>query len=107
MNKRTKRTVAFMIVFSLLLGSLPSFRDFYVKAADSDVIRNDETGIPDKALYQMILKALGKTPDSSFTEEEAQKVEELSQDIYGGPGDLHRKGSGGFPSRDRKINKLT
>ena len=68
------------MVFSVLLGSLPSFRGL-VKAAGPDVIRNDETGIPDKNLYQLILKGLGKAPGSTFTEEEAQKVEVLSQDI--------------------------
>lgn len=61
MNRRINKAVILIMVFSVLLGSLPSFGGFYVKAADSDVIRNDETGIPDKALYQMILKALNKT----------------------------------------------
>lgn len=70
-----------MMMLSVLLGSLSSFGSFYVKAADSDVIRNDETGIPDKALYQIILKALGKTPDSVFTEAEAQNVERLYDEL--------------------------
>ncbi len=82
MNKRIKRAIVFMMVFSVLLGSLPSFRDVSVKAADSDVIRNDETGIPDKALYQLILKELGKTPDSTFTEAEAQSVLAVQQDVF-------------------------
>jgi Leucine-rich repeat (LRR) protein len=90
MNEKIKRAVAFMMVFLILLGNLPSFRGFFVRAAGSDVIRNDETGIPDKTLYQMILKELGKKPDSTFTEEEAQKVYRLSQDIYT-PDDLDRK----------------
>lgn len=80
-NGIMKKAVVFMTVVSVLLGSLPLFGNSFVKAAGADVIRNDETGIPDRALYQMILKALGKTPDSTFTEEDAQKVERLSQDI--------------------------
>ncbi len=90
MKEMIKRAVAFMMVLLILLGSLPSYRDLFVSAAGSDVIRNDETGIPDKALYQVILKALGKKPDSTFTEEEAQKVSWLSQDINTS-GDLDRK----------------
>lgn len=87
-----KNVVVLMMVVSLLLGSLPSFGGSFVKAAGSDVIRNDETGIPDKALYQMILKALDKTPDSTFTEEEAQKVEWLSQELNSfWPDDRDRK----------------
>lgn len=82
MNGRIKRTVVFMMVFLVLLGSLPLYRGFYVKAAGSDVIRNDETGIPDKVLYQMILQALGKTPDGTFTEEEAQNIRGLDQVVY-------------------------
>lgn len=82
MNERIKRAVILIMVFSILLGSLPSFGSFYVKAADSDVIRNDETGIPDKALYQMILKALNKTPESTFTETEAQSVQVIQQDVF-------------------------
>lgn len=81
MNGIMKKVVVLMMMISVLLGSLPSFGGPLVQAAASDVIWNDETGIPDRALYQMILKALGKTPDSTFTEEEAQKVERLSQDI--------------------------
>lgn len=81
MKGRIKRAVAFMIVVSVLLGSLPLSRGLFVEAADSDIIRNDETGIPDKNLYQLILKTLGKTPDSTFTEEEAQKVERIYDDL--------------------------
>ena len=106
MNKRIKRAVVFMMVFSVLLGSLLSFRDVSVKAADSDVIRNDETGIPDKALYQLILKKLGKTSDSTFTEE-AQSVLAVTQDVFReGDTDRKERRTGGFSSGDRKINKF-
>lgn len=47
-----------MMAFTLLSGSVLSLRGFFVKASDADVIRNDETGIPDPVLYQMILNVL-------------------------------------------------
>lgn len=102
MNGRIKRAVAFMIVFSVLLGSLLSVGGLVVKAAGSDVIRNDETGIPDKNLYQLILKTLGKTPDSTFTEDEAQKVER----IYDEPSSDSRKEEEKIASL-QGIEKLT
>lgn len=82
MNKGIKRAVIFMMVFTALVAGLTSFRGFFVKAADTDVIRNDKTGIPDQALYQMILKELGKTPDSTFTEAETQSVRAIQQDVF-------------------------
>lgn len=82
MRKIVKRAVVLMMVFSILPGILPSLRCLFVKAAVSNVIWNDETGIPDKNLYQLILNELGKTPNSIFTENEARKVEKLTQDKY-------------------------
>lgn len=90
MGKTVKRTIAFMMVVLGLLGGVFSSKGILVKAAGSDIIRNDETGIPDKALYQLILKSLGKTTDSTFTEEEAQNVLGLEQDVFC-EGDLDRK----------------
>lgn len=90
MKKGIKRAVVFLLMISLLSGNLFLFRGVFIEAADSDVIRNDETGIPDRALYQMILKALGKTPDSTFTEAEAQSVQRISQDLNGLPDDSDR-----------------
>lgn len=46
-------------------------------AADTDVIENTEAGIPDKTLYQEILKQLGKTTETTFTEGEAKGIKEL------------------------------
>lgn len=77
--KGVKRALVFMLVVSVLHGSLPLFEGSFVKAAGSDVIQNDETGIPDRNLYQLILSTLGKAPGDTFTEEEAQNVKMLSQ----------------------------
>lgn len=46
-------------------------------AAPTDVIENNESGIPDKTLYWNILKVLGKQSTDTFTEQEASSVEEL------------------------------
>lgn len=107
MNKKIKRVVVLLMMFSVLLGSLslPSYKDVSVKAADSDVIRNDVTGIPDKALYQMILKVLNKTPDSMFTEAEAQNVQVIQQDVFY-EDDLDRKEEDQVVSLEG-IEKLT
>ena len=43
----------------------------------SDVIENDETGIPDKRLYREILKSLKKKKDEKFTRKEAERIENL------------------------------
>lgn len=40
-------------------------------AAPTDVIENNESGIPDRTLYQNILKVLGKQSTDTFTEQEA------------------------------------
>ena len=46
-------------------------------AAESDIIANDESGIPDKVLYKEILNALGKKAGETFTRQEAESLEEL------------------------------
>ncbi len=43
-------------------------------AADSDIIENNEAGIPNKALYESILKKLMKDPVGTFTEGEAKSI---------------------------------
>ena len=40
----------------------------------SEVIPNDETGIPDKGLYQVILQEIGKPKDGVITREDAEKI---------------------------------
>lgn len=45
---------------------------------DSEIIKNDETGIPDKALYDLILKAVRNDSDGVFTKDEAMAVYDIS-----------------------------
>ena len=47
------------------------------QAAESDIITNDENGIPDEALYKEILRALGKKSGETFTKQEAESLTEL------------------------------
>ena len=44
----------------------------------SDVIENDNSGIPDQELYQSILEELGKKPNQTFTKQEAEKIQVLT-----------------------------
>lgn len=46
-------------------------------ADTSDIIRNNETGIPDKKLYQSILKTLDKGKNRVFTKREAESIDWL------------------------------
>ena len=58
--------VAFLCAFAI-----PSVG---TSAADSDIIENNEAGIPNKALYESILKELMKDPVGTFTEGEAKSI---------------------------------
>lgn len=62
------------LVLCICMFAVPSVG---ARAAESDVIANDESGIPDKALYKGILKALGKKTNETFTKQEAEKLTEL------------------------------
>jgi len=51
------KKIVSMVVMAAILATMFSVHVF---AAESDVIKNDKTGIPDKALYRVILSQLGK-----------------------------------------------
>ena len=51
------------------------FMPLNVMAAKSKIIPNDETGIPDRVLYQTILREVGK--NKNFTEKDAEKIKRL------------------------------
>lgn len=54
-----------------------------IVTAKSQIIPNDETGIPDKYLYQEILYELDKKSDGKFTKEEAARVYRLDINYAG------------------------
>lgn len=43
-------------------------------ATGTEIIANDETGIPDKGLYQAVLRVLEKSEDETFTKAEAENI---------------------------------
>lgn len=45
--------------------------------AESNIIENDETGIPDKKLYKQILHKLKKKKGEKFTKKEAESIDTL------------------------------
>lgn len=62
------------LILCLCMFAIPSAA---VRAAESDIIRNDESGIPDKALYKGILQEMGKKQNETFTRQEAESLKEL------------------------------
>ena len=58
-----------IIVFMLIaVGVMPT------KLISAKVIKNDKTGIPDKALYQAILFETGKNSNQKITEKDLENV---------------------------------
>ncbi len=70
-----KKSLIGIVVISLFFSIFP-----LIIGAESDVIKNDQSGIPDKYLYQAILQELGKKPNKTFTKEEAAQIESLGAD---------------------------
>lgn len=70
---------SFKRFFGVLVTSLSLFFAYSLCAfaARNDVIKNDQSGIPDKGLYRAVLDELGKKRNQTFTEEEAQSIKKL------------------------------
>ena len=74
MGMKKLKKAAMIAAASMFVMMMPMIQ---THAAPTDVIENNESGIPDKTLYQNILKVLGKQSTDTFTEQEASSVEEL------------------------------
>ena len=74
MGMKKLKKVAMIAAASMFVMMMPMIQ---THAAPTDVIENNESGIPDKTLYWNILKVLGKQSTDTFTEQEASSVEEL------------------------------
>lgn len=61
-----------LVLFMFMMALLPMN-----VLAESKVIPNDETGIPDKALYLTILREMEKGDNETFTEKEAAELTQL------------------------------
>lgn len=75
---RLKKFIWIFVIFLVMTVYLP----INATAAISKVIHNDESGIPDKVLYQAILSELGKSGIEYFTEEEAADIISLTSNNY-------------------------
>ena len=67
-----KKIITYIILF-LCLFMLPA-----ASVSASETIGNNAKGIPDRGLYQEILKKLGKKPKQKFTKQEAEQIKSLS-----------------------------
>lgn len=77
-KKFLKRTAT--LVFSVgMLTLLFSGRQLwaYAEESNSQIISNDASGIPDKALYEVILKDVDSNHDRILTQDEANRVTTL------------------------------
>lgn len=70
---------SFKRFFVVLLASVSLFSAYSLCAfaAGNGIIKNDQSGIPDKGLYRAVLDELGKKRNQTFTEEEAQSIKKL------------------------------
>ena len=68
MGKKVMIFLTVWICFFLIPTAIPA----------SDVIENNNSGIPDQELYQSILEELGKKPNQKFTRQEAEKIQALT-----------------------------
>ena len=72
-----KKIIVVISVASLLFTMF----SFHAYAKGSDIIPNDKTGIPDKGLYQAVLKALNKK-SGVFTKSEAARIKTLDAENF-------------------------
>lgn len=78
MNHKLKIIIT-SIILVLVIAMLPVNNTM---ASNIKVICNDNTGIPDKVLYQIILRKLNKYGLDTFTEKEALKIKKLDASNY-------------------------
>ena len=82
---RKWKNIIFGIALSVFLGMTPSVVSHAAEHADTDVIRNDATGIPDKTLYATLLQQGDQNngnSDGILTVEEAKKITYVSLNDY-------------------------
>lgn len=74
MNKQIRKHV--LLTFAVFMLLMALVMPMNVMAAKSNIIPNNNAGIPDTVLYQVILRKLNKT-GKTFTEDEALKIKHL------------------------------
>lgn len=91
MNKRKKTFfLSIIVMFIMLMIPVKSM------ASEYDIIYNDQTGIPDRVLYQKILNKLDKNDNDTFNVKEAAGITRL--EAYGGED---------YDGCTIKLNKIT
>lgn len=91
MNKRKKTFfLSIIVMFIMLMIPVKSM------ASEYDIICNDQTGIPDRVLYQKILNKLDKNDNDTFNVKEAAGITRL--EAYGGED---------YDGCTIKLNKIT
>lgn len=75
--KKIRKIWLIIFILTLLIVVLP-----LDAMAKSKIIPNDKTGIPDKVLYQAILRKLGKDKSDRFTKDEAKKITRLKSNNH-------------------------
>lgn len=105
-GKQLKKRVIMILVLIICVCSICCMENRQVVASEAEqVIKNDETGIPDKALYQAILEMLDKEADEMFTKEEAEEIELLQARMARGGKDSVASLKGiGYLSNLRKLD---
>ena len=74
-----KRFISVCICFSLLMG----FIDIINVHAENNIIKNDQTGIPDAMLYRLLLNECDDNKDKFLSTEEILSVNSLSSENFG------------------------
>lgn len=80
-KKQAKSTVAFLLSARLLeVPFLGTPLRAYAAKGKSEVISNNENGIPDKELYDIILSSGDGDKDGILTKDEAEKISKMPLD---------------------------
>lgn len=104
---RKKKNLLIVFIIALLMVSVLPLNAM----AKSDVIPNNDYGIPDKVLYQSILRKLGKNKTETFTKQEVKNITRLkSNNHYDKEKIKSLKGIGNLKNLkylDVAVNQLT
>ena len=79
---RKWKNIIFGIALSVFLGMTPSVVSHAAETADTTVIRNDATGIPDKTLYATMLQQGDRDHNGILTVEEAKSITYVGLNDY-------------------------
>ena len=77
-KEMVKRISAFMLAATMCVSACPTaVMAEESPSVDNNIIKNDENGIPDKTLYQYLLKTGDKNGDKQLSLDEAENINDL------------------------------